>query len=200
MQAFHSGFPWDCAQFLICPHPKQKTCAGKTGRRREEKLLSGVHATVSTIRCKLVSCRWTSTLTNTRQRRSLNRLNPTDGAYYANITFADDGVNTNYNALRLSAQHRFSHNFTLLSVYTCSHCLQNAETYGNRNSKEQINTRTAITATRTTGRATLTCVITQRTLWSTRRPSSQIDSRTSSWGIGSLEPCSRFIRDFLSRR
>jgi len=27
-------------------------------------------------------------------------------------------------ALRLSAQHRFSHNFTVLSVYTWSHCLQ----------------------------------------------------------------------------
>lgn len=76
-----------------------------------------------------------STLANTQQRRLLNRLNPVDGAYYANITLADDGVNTNYNALRLSVQHRFSHNFTLLSVYTWSHCLQDAETYGNRNSQ-----------------------------------------------------------------
>jgi hypothetical protein len=32
-------------------------------------------------------------------------------------------------------QHRFSHNFTLLSVYTYSHCLQNAETLANRNSE-----------------------------------------------------------------
>jgi hypothetical protein len=76
-----------------------------------------------------------STVPNTQQRRLLNLLNPANGAYYANITLADDGVNTNYNALRLSAQHRFSHNFTLLSVYTWSHCLQNAETYGNRNSQ-----------------------------------------------------------------
>ncbi|HZQ55870.1 MAG TPA: carboxypeptidase regulatory-like domain-containing protein [Bryobacteraceae bacterium] len=76
-----------------------------------------------------------STVGNTQQRRLLNRLNPVDGAYYANITLADDGVNTNYNALRLSAQHRFSHKFTLLSVYTWSHCLQDAETYGNRNSQ-----------------------------------------------------------------
>jgi hypothetical protein len=43
-------------------------------------------------------------------------------------------VNTDYNALRVSVQHRFSHNFTLLSVYTWSHCMQNAETFGNRNS------------------------------------------------------------------
>src|SRR5581483_414291 len=53
-------------------------------------------------------------------------------AYYSTITLMDDGVNTNYNALRLSLQHRFSNHFTLLSVYTYSHCLQNAETIANR--------------------------------------------------------------------
>jgi len=77
----------------------------------------------------------TSTVANTQQRRLLTVLNPSQGAYYANITAADDGLNTNYNALRASIQHRFSHNFTVLSVYTWSHCLQNAETYGNRNSQ-----------------------------------------------------------------
>jgi Carboxypeptidase regulatory-like domain len=76
-----------------------------------------------------------SSVSNTQQRRLLNRLDPVNGVYYANITYADDGVNTNYNALRLSAQHRFSHGFTVLSVYTWSHCLQNAETFGNRNSQ-----------------------------------------------------------------
>jgi hypothetical protein len=76
-----------------------------------------------------------STIGNTTQRRLLSRLNPVAGAYYATITLIDDGVNTNYNALRLSLQHRFSHNFTLLSVYTYSHCLQNAETLANRNSQ-----------------------------------------------------------------
>jgi hypothetical protein len=74
-----------------------------------------------------------STVANTQARRLLTLLNPVQGPYYSNVTLADDGVNTNYNALRLSAQHRFSHNFTVLSVYTWSHCLQNAETYGNRN-------------------------------------------------------------------
>ncbi len=44
----------------------------------------------------------------------------------------DDGVDTNYHALRLSAQHRFSHNFTLLSVYTYSHCLQTGEVIADR--------------------------------------------------------------------
>jgi hypothetical protein len=75
-----------------------------------------------------------STVANTQSRRTLTLLNPVQGAFYSNITLADDGINTNYNALRISAQHRFSQNFTLLSVYTWSHCLQDAETYGNRNS------------------------------------------------------------------
>jgi hypothetical protein len=75
-----------------------------------------------------------STTANTQARRTLTLLNPVQGAFYSNITLADDGINTTYNALRISAQHRFSQNFTLLSVYTWSHCLQDAETYGNRNS------------------------------------------------------------------
>jgi hypothetical protein len=75
-----------------------------------------------------------STVANTQQRRLLTTINPTQGAFYSKITQADDGVNTNYNALRLSVQHRFSHHFTLLSVYTWSHCMQSAETFGNRNS------------------------------------------------------------------
>ena len=74
-----------------------------------------------------------STVANTQQRRMLTLLNPTQGPFYSNITLADDGVNTSYNALRVSAQHRFTNHFTLLSVYTWSHCMQNAETYGNRN-------------------------------------------------------------------
>lgn len=74
-----------------------------------------------------------STVANTQQRRLLTILNPAQGAFYSNITNADDGVNTSYNALRLSVQHRFAHSFTLLSVYTWSHCMQNAETFGNRN-------------------------------------------------------------------
>jgi hypothetical protein len=73
-----------------------------------------------------------ATLGNTNQRRLLYRLNPAAGVYYGTITTMDDGVDTNYNALRLSAQHRFSHNFTLLSVYTYSHCLQTGEVIADR--------------------------------------------------------------------
>lgn len=76
-----------------------------------------------------------STVSNTNARRLLSQINPKEGPYYANITMVDDGATTSYNALRLSLQHRFSHRFTLLSVYTWSHCMQNAETYGNRNSQ-----------------------------------------------------------------
>ena len=74
-----------------------------------------------------------STVSNTQQRRLLTLINPTQGAFYSNITLADDGITTSYNALRLSTQHRFAQHFTVLAVYTWSHCLQNAETYGNRN-------------------------------------------------------------------
>jgi hypothetical protein len=59
-------------------------------------------------------------------------LNPAAGAYFSSITLMDDGDNSNYNALRVSIQHRFSQNFTLLSVYTYSHCLQDAEPIANR--------------------------------------------------------------------
>jgi len=44
----------------------------------------------------------------------------------------DDGLTTSYNSLRLSTHHWFSNHFTLLAVYTWSHCMQNAETLDNR--------------------------------------------------------------------
>jgi hypothetical protein len=92
-----------------------------------------------------------STVANTNNRRLLSQINPKEGAYYATITNLTDGLTTSYNGLRLSAQHRFSHNFTLLSVYTWSHCMQNAETLGNRvsqgsNQYQDPNNRNADTA------------------------------------------------------
>ena len=73
-----------------------------------------------------------STTGNTSTRRTLYRINPSTGQYYSAITFMDDGVNTYYNGLRAKAEHRFANNFTLLSVYTWSKCLQTAEPLGNR--------------------------------------------------------------------
>jgi hypothetical protein len=73
-----------------------------------------------------------STVANTQQRRTLEQLNPSTGAYYSTITLMDDGVNTHYDALRLTAQHRFSRNYTVLAAYTYSHCIQDTETLANR--------------------------------------------------------------------
>src|SRR5262249_44118209 len=73
-----------------------------------------------------------ATLGNLNQRRLLNIINPAAGAYYSAITTMDDGVNTNFNGLKTELQHRFSHNFTVLTSYTWSHCLQDAQPVGNR--------------------------------------------------------------------
>ena len=78
-----------------------------------------------------------STEANTQQRRTLSELNPARGAYYSTLTVMDDGVNTSYNGLRLTAQHRFDHGYTLLAAYTYSHCFQDTETLGNKLSGNQ---------------------------------------------------------------
>jgi hypothetical protein len=73
-----------------------------------------------------------SSTKNTQQRRTLTQLNAAAGAYYSTITGMDDGVNTHYNALRVTGQHRFSQNYTVLASYTFSKCLQDTETIANR--------------------------------------------------------------------
>jgi hypothetical protein len=80
-----------------------------------------------------------ATTKNEPQRRILYETNPTNGIYYSTITMMNDGVNTSYNGLQLSARHRMSHGYSLLFNYTYSHCLQDAETIGN---KLQGNTQT----------------------------------------------------------
>ncbi|HEV2487175.1 MAG TPA: carboxypeptidase-like regulatory domain-containing protein [Terracidiphilus sp.] len=80
-----------------------------------------------------------STTKNEQSRRILSQINATTGAYYSTITMMNDGVNTTYNALQVSARHRMSHGYTLLYNYTYSHCLQDTETIGN---KLQGNTQT----------------------------------------------------------
>jgi hypothetical protein len=55
-----------------------------------------------------------STTGNTNQRRMLYLMNPTQGSYYSTMTTLDDGVNTSYDGLILTLQHRFAHNFTWL--------------------------------------------------------------------------------------
>jgi hypothetical protein len=64
-----------------------------------------------------------STTGNPNFRRILYTANPTLGAAYSSIDTADDGAVAHYNGLIVSLQHRFAHNFTLLSNYTDSSCV-----------------------------------------------------------------------------
>lgn len=64
-----------------------------------------------------------STTANTQARRVLTQLNPSQGAYYGSIQSLDDGGTGSYNALIVTAQHRFSNHFEMLANYTWSHCI-----------------------------------------------------------------------------
>jgi hypothetical protein len=64
-----------------------------------------------------------SSTSNTNQRRLLYLSNATLGKYYASVDTMDDGAVAHYEALLLSIQHCFAHNFTFLSNYTDSYCL-----------------------------------------------------------------------------
>jgi hypothetical protein len=66
----------------------------------------------------------------TTYRQYLYLLNPTQGAYYANMATANDGATASYNGLLLTAKHRFSQNFTLLSNFTWSHCISDGDFLG----------------------------------------------------------------------
>ncbi|HEV8042916.1 MAG TPA: carboxypeptidase-like regulatory domain-containing protein [Bryobacteraceae bacterium] len=64
-----------------------------------------------------------STTKNTNQRRVLFQSNPTLGTYYASIDTMDDGAVAHYEAMLLSLQHRFGHNYVFVANYTDSYCL-----------------------------------------------------------------------------
>jgi hypothetical protein len=76
----------------------------------------------------------------TNQRRVLFLQNPTQGAAYAAVIQNDPNANSNYNALLLSIQHRFSHGFTWLSNYTWSHCLSDVDHTSHLGNPEYMNT------------------------------------------------------------
>lgn len=71
-----------------------------------------------------------ATTGNTNSRRLLSRLNPVAASSYASIVESDMGGNGRYNGLLLSLQHRFSHNYTILSNYTWSHCISEVDFTG----------------------------------------------------------------------
>jgi hypothetical protein len=72
-----------------------------------------------------------SSLTNTNARRLLYLQNPTAGTAYGQIQSLDEGNYSNYNGLILKARHRFARNYTLLTSYTYSKCLQDGEIESN---------------------------------------------------------------------
>lgn len=64
-----------------------------------------------------------STTANEQARRPLFMQNPVTGAFFSSISTTTDEGNASYNALLLTARHRFSRSFTLLANYTYSHCI-----------------------------------------------------------------------------
>jgi hypothetical protein len=67
---------------------------------------------------------------NVNCRRALYIANPDQGQYFSNLTTLWDGANAEYNALLLTARHRFADNFTLLGNYTFSHCVSDQDFTG----------------------------------------------------------------------
>lgn len=68
-----------------------------------------------------------SSTASTEARRTFALANPATGKYYGNTVVVDDGGNASYNGLLLVVQHRFSSNFSILSNFTWSHCLDQGE-------------------------------------------------------------------------
>jgi hypothetical protein len=71
-----------------------------------------------------------ATAGNEAARRALTLINPAAGAYFGQISYADDGGNATYNGLLLSLQHRFTGGFTALVNYTYSHCIADGDFNG----------------------------------------------------------------------
>ena len=64
-----------------------------------------------------------STTATTQARRLLTQLNPSQGPYYGQLEYLDDGGTASYNALIISGEHRLSSHFSMLANYTWSHCI-----------------------------------------------------------------------------
>lgn len=73
------------------------------------------------------NCSSTATA-NQAARRLLTLANPTWGPSYSTIALVDGGSTSNYNAMLLSAQHRLSNHFSVLTNWTWSHCIADPTT------------------------------------------------------------------------
>src|SRR5579871_1951931 len=71
-----------------------------------------------------------STTSNTNQRRVLSLINSVAGSLISDIFQADDGANSEYEGILLKAEHRFSSHYSLISNYTYSHCISEADFSG----------------------------------------------------------------------
>ncbi|MBV9743761.1 MAG: TonB-dependent receptor, partial [Acidobacteriia bacterium] len=69
-----------------------------------------------------------SNLSNTQARRLLTLLNPSQGPFYGQLEYLDDGGTASYNALFASAEHRLSHHVSMLANYTWAHCIGDPQT------------------------------------------------------------------------
>ena len=78
--------------------------------------------------CNGISTETVSGVTNENARRALTLANPTAGPLLAGGLILDSSNgNASYNGLLLSAQHRLSQNFSILTNFTWSHCLDQGE-------------------------------------------------------------------------
>lgn len=68
-----------------------------------------------------------SSTSNTNQRRLLYLENPVTGSLIPTAAQSDQGGNSHYQGLMASIQHRFAHNYTLLSNYAYSHCISDGD-------------------------------------------------------------------------
>jgi len=68
-----------------------------------------------------------SSTASTEARRTFALANPVLGKLYGNTVVVDDSGNASYNGLLLTAQHRLSHNFSVLANFTWSHCFDQGE-------------------------------------------------------------------------
>jgi hypothetical protein len=70
-----------------------------------------------------------STVGNANSRRLYNLINPTAGALISSMGMVDDGGNSSYNSVILSANHRLKNNLSLLFNYAYAHCIDEADTF-----------------------------------------------------------------------